>query len=147
MNNFGLTIQTWYMSINLPPWAPPVWLFGVAWGIIYPLMAVSFGYVFWKSFVKHTWRRYVGALFAVNLLFNLIYSFGTFLAFSGGQTLTDISHLYWPAAFVISVVLITLPIMMFATWEKAKWITFALAPYLLWVTIATMLQFTINFTN
>lgn len=131
----------------MPPWAPPVWLFGVAWGIIYPLMAISFGYVFWKSFVKHQWRRYIGALFAVNLVFNLIYSLGTFMVFNDNQSINDIASYYWPAAIVVSVVLLTLPAMMFATWDKAKWITFVLAPYLAWVTVATTLQFTINFTN
>ena len=147
MSNFGLTIQTWYMSINLPLWAPPVWLFGLAWIVIYPLMAVSFGYVFWKSFVKHTWRRYIGALFAVNLVFNLIYSIGTFAVFNDNQSINDVTHYYWLAAIVVSVVLLTIPVMMIATWDKAKWITFALVPYLVWVAIATVLQFTINFTN
>lgn len=152
MNNltftlFGLTIKSWYTSINLPVWAPPVWLFGVAWGIIYPLMAVTFAYVFWKSFVKHEWRRYIGAIFAVNLVFNLIYSVGTYLVFNDNQGINDIDKYYWPAAAVISVVLITIPAMMIATWERAKWVALLQIPYLAWVTTATVLQFTINFTN
>lgn len=144
---FSLTIQSWYTSINLPPWAPPVWLFGVAWGIIYPLILVSFGYVFWKSFVTHKWRRYIGMLFAVNLVFNIIYGAGTYLVFSDGQTLSDIDKYYWPAALVISVVLVTIPAMMLSVWERAKWVALAQVPYLAWVCLATGLQFTINFTN
>lgn len=152
MNNltltlFGLTITTWYTSINLPPWAPPVWLFGVAWGIIYPLMAITFTYVFWKSFIKHRWRRYIGLLFAVNLVFNLIYAAGTYLVFQEGQTLNSIDAYYWPAAVVISVVLVTIPAMMLSVWERAKWVALLQIPYLAWVSLATALQFTINFTN
>jgi translocator protein len=152
VNNFtltllGLTIKNWYTSINLPPWAPPVWLFGVAWGIIYPLMAITFAYVFWKSFIKHEWRRYVGLLFLVNLVFNLIYSAGTYLIFQEGQALSSVDQYYWPAAFVITVVLVTIPAMMCAVWDRAKWVALLQIPYLAWVSIATVLQYTINFTN
>ena len=143
----GLTIQTWYMSINRPFWAPPVWLFGVAWGIIYPLMIVSFGYVFYKSFVKHKWRRYIGGVFALNLVANLIYSLGTYFVFSSNQSLADITQYYWPAAAVIMVVLVTLPVMIAITWERARWVALAQIPYIAWVLLATTLQFTINFTN
>ncbi|HKX73145.1 MAG TPA: TspO/MBR family protein [Candidatus Saccharimonadales bacterium] len=144
---FGLTIQAWYTSIVLPAWAPPVWMFGLAWGIIYPLMTVSFAYVFYKSLIKHEWRRYVGALFALNLVFNLIYSVGTFAAFNDNQTLNDVRALYWPAAIVISVVLLTLPAMIIATWDRSKWVALAQLPYLAWVSVATLLQFSINFAN
>ena len=144
---FALSIQTWYTSIYLPPWAPPIWLFGVAWGIIYPLMAISFGYVFWKSFIKHQWRRYVGAIFALNLVFNLIYAVGTYTVFREGQMLSEVDAYYWPAAIVITVVLVTIPIMMVSVWERAKWVALLQLPYLAWVLLATALQYTINFTN
>lgn len=150
MNAFSyvaLTIQTWYMSINKPFFAPPVWMFGVAWGIIYPLMLVSFSYVFWQSFVKHKLRRYVGALFAINLIFNLIYGIGTYLVFSDKQSLGGISGYYWPATIVILVVLITLPAMIMATWDKARWVAIAQFPYLAWVIVATLLQISITFSN
>jgi benzodiazapine receptor len=150
MNNltfFGLSIKMWYTSINLPVWAPPVWMFGVAWGVIYPLMVISFGYVFWKSFVKHEWRRYIGAVFAINLIFNLIYAAGTYAVFREGQILSDVDAYYWPAALVVSAVLITLPVMIAITWSRAKWVALLQIPYLLWIILATALQFTINFTN
>jgi len=124
-----------------------VWLFGVAWGIIYPLMAITFGYVFWKSFVRHEWRRYIGAIFAINLFFNLVYAAGTYLVFQDGQALSDIDAYYWPAAFVISMVWITLVAMIIIVWDRAKWVALLQLPYLAWVTLATALQFTINFTN
>jgi benzodiazapine receptor len=143
----GLTIKTWYTSLLLPVWAPPVWLFGVAWGIIYPLIAITFAYVFWKSFVKHEWRRYIGAIFALNLVFNLIYGIGTFAIFNENQTLADIDKYYWPAAFVITMVLVTIPLMMLSVWERAKWVALLQIPYLAWVSLATVLQYTINFTN
>lgn len=143
----GLTIQSWYMSLNLPVWAPPVWLFGIAWAVIYPLIIVSFGYVFWHSFVTHRLRRYVGALFAINLVCNLIYGIGTYAVFSEGQMLSEIKQFYVPAALVISCVLVTIPFLMITTWDKARWVALMQIPYLAWVSLATVLQYTINFTN
>ena len=35
-----------YGSINLPPLAPPSWLFPIAWGLLYTLMGVSSYIVF-----------------------------------------------------------------------------------------------------
>lgn len=150
MNNLtvvGLTIQTWYMSINRPFWAPPVWLFGVAWGIIYPLIVASFGYAFYKSFVKHKWRRYIGALFALNLTANIIYALGTYFVFSSNQSLNDVAQYYWPATVVLLTVLATLPVMMVITWERARWVAIAQIPYLAWILLATTLQLAINFAN
>lgn len=117
------------------------------WGIIYPLILVSFSYVFYQSFIKHKWRRYIGIIFVVNLFFNIIYSVGTFAVFSSNQSLGDIAQYYWPAAAVITVVLATIPAMMISTWERARWVALAQIPYLVWVLLATALQFTINFTN
>lgn len=141
MNNF--TISTWYQAVTKPEWAPPVWLFGVAWGIIYPLIAITFGYTFWQIYKKQ-WPKKIAVPFAINLIFNLIYAFGTSAVFvDKSQTLTDIKAYYWPATIVIAVVLITLPIMMAITWRRAKWITYCLIPYLAWIILATALQLSI----
>lgn len=144
---FGLTIQSWYTAINKPEWAPPVWMFSVAWGIIYPLMAASFSYVFWQSFVKHAWPWRIGMLFAINLVFNLIYAIGTFRAFNENQSLNDVSTYYWPGTWVVLVVLITLPFMIKLTWTRAKWVAIAQLPYLAWVSLATALQISITLSN
>lgn len=143
----ALTIQTWYLSINKPDWAPPVWAFGVAWSIIYPLMAISFGYVFWQSFVKRTMPLKIGFLFAINLIFNIIYSVGTFTVFNDGQGINDIERYYWPATFVVSTVLVTLAFMIVTTWTRARWVAILQIPYILWVSLATMLQIAITLSN
>lgn len=150
MNNLthmALTIETWYQSINKPFWAPPVWAFGVVWTVIYPLIIVSFSYVFWQSFVTHRWRRYIGLLFAINLLANAVYTIGVLTVFNDQKSLADIRDYYWPAALVISVVLTTLPTMIVATWDRARWVALLQIPYLFWILVATMLQLSINFAN
>ena len=143
----ALTIQTWYMSINKSDWAPPVWLFGVAWSIIYPLMAISFSYVFWQSFVKRAWPLKIGFLFVINLIFNLIYGIGTFTVFNDSQGINDIKEYYWPATVTVLTVWLTLPLMIVLTWRRAKWVAILQFPYILWVSLASMLQITITLSN
>jgi tryptophan-rich sensory protein len=42
----------WYEQLIRPEWAPPAWLFGPVWTVLYILIAISFGYVFYKYFKK-----------------------------------------------------------------------------------------------
>ena len=37
-----------YEGLNQPPWAPPGWLFGPVWTVLYLLIAVS-GWLFWRA--------------------------------------------------------------------------------------------------
>ena len=43
---------TWYSQLIKPIWAPPSWLFGPVWTVLYAMIAVSFGTVFYKAFTK-----------------------------------------------------------------------------------------------
>ncbi|MGY3743321.1 TspO/MBR family protein [Leuconostoc inhae] len=36
----GVSIGTIYDGLNLPPLAPPKWLFGPAWGLLYILLGI-----------------------------------------------------------------------------------------------------------
>jgi translocator protein len=40
----------WYQSLAKPFWAPPSWLFGPVWTVLYAIMAISFGKVFYNAF-------------------------------------------------------------------------------------------------
>ena len=48
MNNSS----SWYRELIKPTWAPPSWLFGPVWSVLYLLIAISFGTVFYKFFNK-----------------------------------------------------------------------------------------------
>ncbi|WP_372660475.1 TspO/MBR family protein [Amycolatopsis kentuckyensis] len=37
-----------YSGLDQPPWAPPSWLFGPVWTVLYVLIAVS-GWLFWRT--------------------------------------------------------------------------------------------------
>ncbi|MBU0648007.1 tryptophan-rich sensory protein [Patescibacteria group bacterium] len=127
--------QNWYAQLIKPTWAPPSWLFGPVWTVLYIIIAVSYGTVFIRTFTgKLSWL--VALPFALNLVFNL--------AFSPIQFGLQNNAL---AAIDILLVLGTLIWTMITIWPHARWITYANIPYLLWVIFATILQFTITYLN
>jgi len=130
MNNYN-----WYSQLIKPSWSPPAWLFGPVWTLLYAVIAVSFGKVFWMVFKKEL--PWIIALpFVLNLIFNLAF---TPLQFGLKNNLL--------AAVDILLVLGTLIWALMAIYPHARWITFVNIPYLLWVTFATILQLTITYLN
>ncbi len=63
----------WYQSLLKPSWAPPAWLFGPVWNILYLIIAVSYGYVGYLFF-KHKIPVIVLVPFILNLFFNLFFT-------------------------------------------------------------------------
>ena len=125
----------WYSQLIKPTWAPPAWLFGPVWSVLYVLIAISFGKVFLMA-----WQKRIPLIiilpFILNLFFNFIF---TYLQFVLKNNLL--------AALDILLVLITLIWAMMAIYPYAKWITYIQIPYLLWVSFATILQLTITYLN
>lgn len=130
-----MNTNNWYKQLIKPAWAPPAWLFGPAWTVLYILIAISFGSMFWMAYQERI--PWVVALpFVLNLVFNFAF---TPLQFGLRSNLL--------AAVDIVGVLGTLIWAMAAIYPYAGWITFIQAPYLLWVSFATVLQLTITWLN
>lgn len=130
-----MSTYTWYQQLIKPSWAPPSYLFGPVWTVLYVLIAVSFGKVFLMFFGKQI-KWYILLPFILNIFFNLIFSPIQF----GLQN-------NYLAAFDILLVLSTLIWAMIAIFPFARWITYIQIPYLLWVSFATVLQLTITVLN
>ena len=126
---------TWYSKLIKPSWAPPSWLFGPVWSVLYILIFISFGTVFYKVFTREL-PAIIALPFALNLLFNII--------FSPIQFTLQNNYL---AAIDIALVLITLIWAMVAIYPHIKWVALINIPYLLWVCFATVLQFTVTYLN
>jgi len=125
----------WYQTLSKPNWAPPSWLFGPVWTVLYVLIAISFGYTFKLFFTKQI--SFIVLLpFILNLVFNLAFSPIQF----GLQNLTL-------AAIDVLLVLGTLIWAMIAIFPTARWVTYMNIPYLLWVSFATVLQLTVTWMN
>jgi len=125
----------WYSQLIKPTWAPPAWLFGPVWTILYALIALSFGKVFYMA-----WRGQVGLLVALPFLLNLIFNFAfTPIQFGLRNNLL--------ASVDVLLVLGTLVWAIMAIFPHARWVAYLQIPYLLWVSFATILQLTVTYLN
>ena len=124
-----------YAAWVKPAWAPPAWLFGPVWTVLYALIAISFGYVFYR-YATGSIPWWVALPFALNLIFNFAF---TPLQFGlGSLPLSSID---------ILLVLATLVWSLYVVYAFAPWVTYVNIPYLLWVSFATYLQLTIFYLN
>ncbi|MDO8552314.1 MAG: TspO/MBR family protein [bacterium] len=124
-----------YQTLIKPSWAPPGWIFGPVWSVLYILIAVSFGKVFFMA-----WQKEIPFLVALPFLLNLVFNF----AFTWIQFGLKNNEL---AAVDVVLVLATLIWAMLAIYPFARWITYIQIPYLLWVSFATILQLTVTILN
>jgi len=125
----------WYSQLIKPTWAPPSWLFGPVWTILYFIIAISFSKVFYMAWKKEV-AMMVALPFALNLLFNFIF---TPIQFGLKNNLL--------AAIDILLVLGTLVWAIIAIYPHSKIIAYAQVPYLVWVSFATVLQLTVTYLN
>jgi translocator protein len=126
---------TWYASLSKPSWAPPAWLFGSVWSVLYVIIFISFGYVFYKVINKEL-SFWVGLPFLLNVVFNAAFTPLQFSLRSNTLALVD-----------ILLVLITLIWALYVIWPHFRWIALVNLPYLAWVAFATVLQATITYLN
>lgn len=125
----------WYAQLIRPSWAPPAWLFGPVWTVLYAIIAASFGTVLYRAFTgRLAWM--VALPFALNLVFNAAF---TPIQFGLRNNLL--------ATVDILLVLGTLIWALVAVYPYARWVTYANLPYLAWVCFATVLQITITALN
>ncbi|RJR26788.1 tryptophan-rich sensory protein [candidate division WWE3 bacterium] len=125
----------WYQTLIKPDWAPPSWLFGPVWTVLYIIIAVTFGFVFYKTAKKELPKK-VALPFVLNLFFNFVF---TPIQFGLRSNIL--------AAVDILLVLATLIWSFYSIKSYYKWVVLANMPYLLWVCFATILQLTITYLN
>jgi tryptophan-rich sensory protein len=129
---------TWYQTLIKPTWAPPAWLFGPVWTVLYAIIAISFGVLFYKT-IKKQIPFSVALPFVLNLVFNFAFTPIQFGLQNNALALID-----------VSLVVITLVWGMIVLWNKVhhmRWVVFINIPYVLWGTFATILQTTITILN
>jgi translocator protein len=124
-----------YQTLIRPEWAPPAWVFGPVWTLLYAIIAVTYGTVFYKAFTGALpWK--VALPFALNLVFNFSY---TYLQFGlKNYTLASVDILLILGTLIWALVVI---------YPYIKWAALANIPYLLWVSFATVLQLTVTYLN
>ena len=130
-----MTWIEWYNSLTKPSWTPPPATIGLIWQILYPVILISFGFVFVQAFRgKVSW--WIALPFAINLVANLIFTPIQF----GLRNLPL-------AAFDILLIWATILWCVIAVWPHFKWVAIAQGPYFIWVSLATVLQISITWMN
>jgi len=123
------SIPTWYAYLNKPPFSPPNWLFGPVWLMLYLMMGISL-YLNWISKKKEAKTNV--RIFFIHLFFNLIWT----PIFFGAKNLLL-------AQYIIIIIWLFIVIMIVKFWKINKISSLLLIPYLLWVSFATVLNFSI----
>jgi tryptophan-rich sensory protein len=120
----------WYAALKKPSWNPPGWVFGPVWTALYAMMAVA-AWLVWRhggwAMQHHSLR-----VFLVQLALNAAW---TPLFFG----------LHWPGAAFAEIILLWLAIgaTIAAFWPVTRAAACLLAPYLAWVSFASVLNFTL----
>ncbi len=128
--------STWYDGLAKPKWTPAPSVIGTIWTIVYPLIAIAA-----VASVVRVVRGELPRLILVPLVINLVSNF----AFTPIQF--GLRNLPLAAADIL-VVLVTIIWWIVLAWRPgSEWIALVLSPYLVWVSIATVLQFSITFMN
>lgn len=125
------SIPTWYAALNKPSFNPPNWLFGPVWTVLYLMMGISL-FIVWKEDLKNKVVKSAFTVFMIQLFLNTIWS----IVFFGMQSLSGgliIIILLW--------IMILITILKFMKISRVAGIL--LIPYLLWVSFATFLNFSI----
>ncbi|APP85061.1 TspO/MBR family protein [Xanthomonas hortorum] len=126
----SIEAASFYAELQRPAWAPPGWLFGPVWTVLYGMMAVS-AWLVWR---RGGWNSTHGALslFVLQLGLNGLWSWLFFAWHMGAWAFVDIVALW---------VALVLTIVAFAKWQRvAAWL---LVPYLLWVSLAAALNYSV----
>lgn len=117
-----------YSQLVRPVWAPPAWLFGPVWTLLYAMMAVAA----WMVWEAQGWRKASTALtlFVVQLAANALWTWLFFVWHLGAAAFVEIVLLW---------LLIAATALMF--WRVHKFAAVLLVPYLAWVGFASALSF------
>jgi translocator protein len=126
----SISTPEFYQVLKRPSWAPPAWLFGPAWTILYTLMAIAACLVLkakgWPA------SKPALAIYCFQLVLNGLWTWLFFRWRLGGIATLEIAALW--AAIGLTV---------FVFWKIRPLAGALLLPYWVWVSFASALSFSI----
>lgn len=129
------SLETWYPTLIKPDWTPPNWLFAPVWSTLFILMGISTFLVWREGFDKRSVKIALG-VYVIQFALNLMWSW----AFFGLQ-----SPLFGFIVIVVLWIAIFVNIILYARVSKIA--AAILIPYIVWVTIASALNFSVYILN
>ena len=129
------SIATWYVTLQKPSFSPPNWIFAPVWTTLFTLMGISL-YLVWNRGLKNKGVRNSVLIFSAQLILNIVWS----LLFFGLQ-----NPFYALMEIIILWIAILITIIKFYRIDNRAGLL--LLPYLLWVSIASVLNYYIFILN
>jgi len=125
------SVASWYPTLVKPSFTPPGSYIGLIWIILFTLMGISL-FLIWREIPGNPAARIALYFFAAQLIVNVLWN----VAFFGMQS--PISGLV-----VIVVLWILILINMIKFWPINRTAALLLIPYIVWVSIAAYLNYSI----
>ena len=129
------SITGWYTTLAKPELAPPNWVFGPVWTTLFALMGIA-SFIVWRKGWSHKKVRVALTFFVIQLILNTFWSIIFFGMHNPGGAFIEIIFLW----FAILATLISF-------YKISKGAGYLLVPYLLWVSFAAYLNYSIWMLN
>lgn len=115
-----------YRELVRPSWAPPAWLFGPVWSVLYALMGIA-AWLVWRARGFADARKAL-LVFIAQLAANALWTWLFFVWRWGGAAFAEILVLW--ALILVTTILF---------WRVSRIAAALLVPYLMWVSFAAAL--------
>ena len=125
----------WYNTLAKPSWTPDPAFIGLMWQILYPIILLTFSFVFIQALRKKIPAK-VCIPFVVNLIANIAFTPIQFGLRNLPLATLDIIILWGSIIWL-----------MIAIWRYYRVVALLQLPYLAWVSVASVLQILITLMN
>lgn len=123
--------ESWYMELSKAPWTPPGWFFGVAWTTIMIAFSIYMAYLIQLKSNVNIWL-----LFFVQFLLNISWNYIFFN-----------QHLVLLALLVIVLLTVVVGYFLLKCRYFMKQKTWFIAPYFIWLIVASSLNAYVYLNN
>lgn len=122
----------WYAGISKAPWTPPGWVFGASWTIIMICFSIYLAYL-WPAIED---KKILIGILIMHYLLNLAWN-PTFFYY----------HKVLAALFIITALTLVIGFIFLNYWSVLDYKSLLIAPYLIWLIIATSLNAYVQLKN
>jgi benzodiazapine receptor len=131
----NMSVSTWYPTLTKPWFTPPNGVIPAVWTLLFTLMGLSL-FLVWRESSAHSEAKRAIYVFAAQLVVNILWS----AAFFGLRS---------PLAGLILIALLWIMIMLtiIKFWRVSREASVLLVPYILWVSFAAYLNYTLMTLN
>jgi tryptophan-rich sensory protein len=128
-------IPNWYAGLVKPELNPPAWVFGPVWTTLYALMGIS-AFLIWHMGWERKEVKMALGVFGIQLFLNVVWAIIFFGLQNPGWALVNIVLLWLAIVWTITIF-----------YKISKPAAYLLVPYLLWVSFASYLNYSIWMLN